>query len=256
MDHGCAFATDNHCNLIVDGCMPCCKRCNWFYWARSCSFITQHVRIIYLEKYSNWKKILMSKFEDVEQLEYEGLHCHTYLFCLICSYFVISGKTLQQCLFLVTSERTRRRLWYGIFMFWQHKKWHQHVKQFYYRGGTLLNLCLRVGRSTRQRLRCPESSGMHANWLLNRETELLVADDVLGDFHVYDPIVMSWTDLSSLTSNPPSPRAYPGFSSVGGKLYVNAGVNGDGDDEESGRQRDSSERRQQYWYRNKSSGFR
>ena len=79
-----------------------------------------------------------------------------------------------------------------------------------------------------------------------------MADDVLGDFHVYDHTVMGWTDLSSLTSNPPSPRAYPGFSSVGGKLYVNAGVNGDGDDEKSERQGDSSERQEQCRHYNRS----
>ena len=52
----------------------------------------------------------------------------------------------------------------------------------------------------------------------------------LGDLHVYDPVAMNWTDLSSPASgNPPSPRDNHGFTSTGGKLYVHGGWNGTGD---------------------------
>ena len=46
----------------------------------------------------------------------------------------------------------------------------------------------------------------------------------LGDLHVYDPAAMAWTNLSAAASGtPPSPRAYHGFTSAGGLLYVHGG---------------------------------
>ena len=45
-----------------------------------------------------------------------------------------------------------------------------------------------------------------------------------GDLHVYDPAAMAWTNLSAAASGtPPSPRAYHGFTSAGGLLYVHGG---------------------------------
>ena len=59
---------------------------------------------------------------------------------------------------------------------------------------------------------------------LNSTIFPLPADVVLGDLHVYDPAAMAWTDLSAAASGtPPSPRAYHGFKSAGGLLYVHGG---------------------------------
>ena len=50
-----------------------------------------------------------------------------------------------------------------------------------------------------------------------------------GDMHVYDPVAMAWTDLSSpLAGTPPSPRLAHGFATAADKLYVHAGSNGGG----------------------------
>ncbi len=47
----------------------------------------------------------------------------------------------------------------------------------------------------------------------------------LGDLHVYDPITMTWEDLSAAASGtPPSARCEHGFAAAGRKLYVHGGV--------------------------------
>ncbi len=47
---------------------------------------------------------------------------------------------------------------------------------------------------------------------------------VLNDLHVYDFVANSWTDLSSSAAGiPPTARAFHGFASAGGKLYVYGG---------------------------------
>ena len=54
----------------------------------------------------------------------------------------------------------------------------------------------------------------------------------LQDLHVYDPATMAWTDLSATTSGtPPFARAYHGFTSAGGKLYVHGGEGDNGEQE-------------------------
>ena len=56
------------------------------------------------------------------------------------------------------------------------------------------------------------------------------AGSLLQDLHVYDPAAMAWTDLSAAASGtPPSARAYHGFTSAGGKLYVHGGIDGSGE---------------------------
>ena len=50
-----------------------------------------------------------------------------------------------------------------------------------------------------------------------------LAEDV-NDLYAYDPASMAWTNLSATASGaPPSPRAFHGFTSAGGKLYVHGG---------------------------------
>ena len=47
---------------------------------------------------------------------------------------------------------------------------------------------------------------------------------VIGDLHVYDPGAAAWADLSSPASGgPPFARAYHGFASAEGRLYVHGG---------------------------------
>ena len=47
---------------------------------------------------------------------------------------------------------------------------------------------------------------------------------LLNDLHVFDPVEMAWTDLSSsVAGTPPSARAFHGFASVAGMLYVHDG---------------------------------
>jgi hypothetical protein len=46
----------------------------------------------------------------------------------------------------------------------------------------------------------------------------------LNDLHSFDPATMTWTLLSSV--NGPPPRAWHGFTSAGGKLYVYGGAAG------------------------------
>ncbi len=43
------------------------------------------------------------------------------------------------------------------------------------------------------------------------------------DLHSFDPVNMSWTQLSSTNGDPPSWRMFHGFTSLGGKLYVHGG---------------------------------
>ncbi len=46
-----------------------------------------------------------------------------------------------------------------------------------------------------------------------------------GDLHVYDPVAMTWEDLSAAASGtPPAARCLHGFAALGGKLYVHGGV--------------------------------
>jgi N-acetylneuraminic acid mutarotase len=46
----------------------------------------------------------------------------------------------------------------------------------------------------------------------------------LSDFYSFDPVALVWNDLSTaVRGTPPSARAGPGFTSVGGKLYVLGG---------------------------------
>ncbi len=46
----------------------------------------------------------------------------------------------------------------------------------------------------------------------------------LNDLHMYDPATRVWTSLSAnVSGTPPSPRAYHGFASADGKLYVFGG---------------------------------
>ena len=46
----------------------------------------------------------------------------------------------------------------------------------------------------------------------------------LGDLHAFDLGTGAWADLSAAASGtPPSPRAFHGFASAGGKLYVHGG---------------------------------
>ena len=53
--------------------------------------------------------------------------------------------------------------------------------------------------------------------------------DTLDDLYVYDPVNMSWTDLSNrLAGNAPSARNSHGFTSMGGRLFVHAGWDGNG----------------------------
>ena len=56
----------------------------------------------------------------------------------------------------------------------------------------------------------------------------LTADEgfvTLGDLHVFDPVNEVWTSLSAAASGiPPTARAFHGFTSAGGKLYVHGGA--------------------------------
>ena len=48
--------------------------------------------------------------------------------------------------------------------------------------------------------------------------------DILGDLHVYDPVAMTWTNLSAGASGTaPSARYGHGFTAAGGRLYVHGG---------------------------------
>ena len=50
----------------------------------------------------------------------------------------------------------------------------------------------------------------------------------LGDLHVYDPVAMAWTDLSTPAFGAsPSPRGAHGFTAAGARLYVHGGANGE-----------------------------
>ena len=51
----------------------------------------------------------------------------------------------------------------------------------------------------------------------------------LKDLHVYDPVAMTWENLTIVVNGtPPSPRGKHGFASAGGKLYVHGGQDGKG----------------------------
>ncbi len=44
------------------------------------------------------------------------------------------------------------------------------------------------------------------------------------DLHVYDPVSITWFDISSVVHGiPPSTRGMAGFTSAGGRLYVHGG---------------------------------
>ncbi len=52
----------------------------------------------------------------------------------------------------------------------------------------------------------------------------------LNDLHVYDPAKMKWAEvLTALPSRVPSPRCSHGFTALDGRLYVQGGWNGDGE---------------------------
>ena len=51
---------------------------------------------------------------------------------------------------------------------------------------------------------------------------------MLCDMHVFDPANTSWTDLSTAVSGPPPiARAYVGFTSEAGRLFVHGGADTD-----------------------------
>ncbi len=51
-----------------------------------------------------------------------------------------------------------------------------------------------------------------------------------ADLHVYDPVTMTWTELSATASGtPPAARCKHGFAAAGGKLYVHGGEGAQGD---------------------------
>ena len=51
----------------------------------------------------------------------------------------------------------------------------------------------------------------------------------LKDLHVYDPVAMTWEEISVVVyGTPPSPRGKHGFASAGGKLYVHGGQDDNG----------------------------
>ena len=48
---------------------------------------------------------------------------------------------------------------------------------------------------------------------------------LLGDLHSFDPITMTWHELSTGVSGlPPAARFEHGFASAAGKLYVHGGI--------------------------------
>jgi hypothetical protein len=52
---------------------------------------------------------------------------------------------------------------------------------------------------------------------------------IQNDLHAYDPVSMTWFDLSTYTlGTPPTARSGHGFTSTGGKLYVHGGFDGIG----------------------------
>ena len=52
---------------------------------------------------------------------------------------------------------------------------------------------------------------------------------MLGDLHVYDPVAMTWTNISAAASGEhPSPRGTHGFTAAGGLLYVFGGLSEQG----------------------------
>ena len=52
----------------------------------------------------------------------------------------------------------------------------------------------------------------------------VVAAGCLQDLYVFDPVGMTWTNLSaSVSGTPPSARGEHGFASAGGELYVHGG---------------------------------
>ncbi len=52
----------------------------------------------------------------------------------------------------------------------------------------------------------------------------------MNDLYVYDPLTMTWTDLSSSTDgNPPTPRILHGFEVFDDAIYVQGGIDSTGD---------------------------
>jgi hypothetical protein len=51
--------------------------------------------------------------------------------------------------------------------------------------------------------------------------------EALNDLYVYDPVEGAWTNLTEAASGTqPSKRTDPGFTSVGGRLYLHGGYEG------------------------------
>ena len=52
---------------------------------------------------------------------------------------------------------------------------------------------------------------------------------LLGDFFQYDPVNISWTELTvAVSGTPPLPREGHGFASAGSKLYLHGGYGNNG----------------------------
>jgi hypothetical protein len=59
---------------------------------------------------------------------------------------------------------------------------------------------------------------------------LVAAAELNNELHAYDPLSMTWFDLSSYfqAGTPPTARNGHGFTSAGGKLYVHGGQDANG----------------------------
>ena len=56
---------------------------------------------------------------------------------------------------------------------------------------------------------------------------MLMADGYLADLHVFNITTSTWTDLTAgMTGSIPAPRAFHGFITFGGKIYVYSGTRG------------------------------
>jgi hypothetical protein len=54
---------------------------------------------------------------------------------------------------------------------------------------------------------------------------ILTKSGLLNDLFVFDPLSLSWTDLSSTTDgNPPTPRLLHGFEVFGEEFYAHGGL--------------------------------
>jgi hypothetical protein len=86
------------------------------------------------------------------------------------------------------------------------------------------------GHLFRHRRACELHFMFFANLESSSFTQAIVpAAGPRNDLHVYDPASMTWFDLTSHAhGQPPTARSGHGFASVGGKLYVHGGFNGQG----------------------------